>query len=89
RKSHFGGSRVLYEVEGKKYQIIFSIKRPSELGPTIRLINVVETDTYRDDLVPKISEEESILRSEDLDLKGKRVSIKDNELLELMSIIDN
>ncbi|WP_409240638.1 hypothetical protein, partial [Streptococcus pyogenes] len=89
RKSHFGGSRVLYEVEGKKYQIIFSIKRPSELGSTIGLINVVETDTYRDDLVPKISEEESILRPEELGIEETKFDKKNDKLFRILSEVDN
>ncbi|HEP1653023.1 TPA: hypothetical protein ACKQ4H_001461 [Streptococcus pyogenes] len=89
RKSHFGGSRVLYEVEGKKYQIIFSIKRPSELGSTIRLINVVETDTYRDDLVPEISEEESILRPEELGIEETKFDKKNDKLFKILSEVDN
>lgn len=65
-KLYFGGSRALYQVDGKKYQIIAKIKRPSEIGPALKVINVIETDVYREDLVPKISEEESILSPEEL-----------------------
>lgn len=89
RKYHFGGSRVLYEIEGKKYQIIFSIKRPSELRPVIKLINVIETDIYRDDLVPKISEEESILSPEELGIEETKFDKKNDKLFKILSEVDN
>ncbi|HEN2969896.1 hypothetical protein ACFKJ4_06415 [Streptococcus agalactiae] len=89
RKSYFGGSRILYEVEGKKYQIIFSIKRPSELRPVIKLINVIETDIYRDDLVPKISEEESILSPEELGIEETKFDKKNDKLFKILSEVDN
>ena len=64
-KHYFGGSRVLYEVDGKKYQLITRINKPS-VGKAVDFLGFVETDVYRDDLAYKISEENSHLAQDDL-----------------------
>lgn len=63
-KHYFGGSRVLYEVDGKKYQLITRINKPS-VGKAVDFLGFVETDVYRDDLAYKISEETSQLSQDD------------------------
>lgn len=64
-KHYFDGSRVLYEVDGKKYQLITRINKPS-VGKAVDFLGFVETDVYRDDLAYKISEENSHLDQDDL-----------------------
>lgn len=64
-KHYFGGSRVLYEVDGKKYQLVTPVNKPS-IGKAVDFLGFVETDVYRDDLAYKVDEENSYLSNEDL-----------------------
>lgn len=64
-KHYYGGSRVLYEVDNKKYQLITRINKPS-VGKAVDFLGFVETDVYRDDLAYKVDEENSYLSQEDL-----------------------
>ena len=63
-KHYFGGSRVLYEVDGKKYQLITRINKPS-VGKAVDFLGFIETDVYRDDLAYK-PDENIYLSNEDL-----------------------
>ncbi|MGQ7357783.1 hypothetical protein ACTGWZ_01460 [Streptococcus suis] len=60
-----GGSKRLYEVNGKTYQIVFTINKPSALR-ALNLFKIIETDVYLDDAVPKLSDEDGLLGADDL-----------------------
>ena len=48
KKHHFGGSRTLYEVGGKKYQVIIDIldDNPYQVTQPLKVRDIIETEAY-------------------------------------------
>ncbi len=65
QRVNFGGSRNLYKIGGKSYQIVFVVNKPSSLS-AITVCDIFETGTYQKDREIKLTEEESLLSDEDL-----------------------
>ena len=60
-QENFGGSRILFKLDGKSYQIVSTINPPSKdnlpLSP-VRIIDIFETDTYLVEKEYQMTEEE-------------------------------
>ena len=60
-QENFGGSQILFKLDGKSYQIVSTINPPSEdnlpLSP-VRIIDIFETDTYLVEKEYQMTEEE-------------------------------
>lgn len=60
-QENFGGSRILFKLDGKSYQIVSAINPPSKdnlpLSP-VRIIDIFETDTYLVEKEYQMTEEE-------------------------------
>lgn len=60
-QENFGGSRILFKLDGKSYQIVSKINPPSKdnvpLSP-VRIIDIFETDTYLVEKEYQMTEEE-------------------------------
>lgn len=65
KRVNFDGSRNLFKIGKKSYQIVYVVNKPSSLS-AISVIDIFETDTYLKEREVKLSDEDGLLSDEDL-----------------------
>lgn len=65
KRVNFDGSRNLFKIGKKSYQIVYVVNKPSSLS-AISVVDIFETDTYLKEREVKLSDEDGLLSDEDL-----------------------